>query len=151
MSDVFVVEKQGGLRAIQPLSNAAVAANGAAALILFAEDHALDQSTAPAQIEFRNVITKLYGQVAAVQDLSLTVRRGEFLTILGPSGSGRTRVLMLLAGFVAPNRGHILISGDSVAAVRPTAVTRASPSKVMRCFRTSRSGEIWSFRSKCAA
>ncbi|SFN96423.1 putative spermidine/putrescine transport system ATP-binding protein [Bradyrhizobium sp. Rc3b] len=70
----------------------------------------------PVQIEFRN-ITKLYGAVAAVNDLSLAVRRGEFLTILGPSGSGKTTTLMLLAGFVAPSKGDILIGGKSVAAV----------------------------------
>ncbi|WP_275190915.1 ABC transporter ATP-binding protein [Bradyrhizobium sp. CSA112] len=62
-------------------------------------------------------VTKLYGTVAAVKDFSLTVRRGEFLTILGPSGSGKTTALMLLAGFVAPSKGDILISGRSVAAV----------------------------------
>ncbi|WP_292167022.1 ABC transporter ATP-binding protein [Mesorhizobium sp.] len=76
----------------------------------------MDQSPINAQIEFRTV-TKLYGQIAAVRDMSLTVERGEFLTILGPSGSGKTTVLMLLAGFVAPSRGDILISGKSVAAV----------------------------------
>ncbi|WOH62761.1 ABC transporter ATP-binding protein [Bradyrhizobium sp. BWC-3-1] len=59
----------------------------------------------------------MYGQVAAVEDLSLTVHRGEFLTILGPSGSGKTTALMLLAGFVAPTKGDILIAGKSVAAV----------------------------------
>lgn len=76
----------------------------------------MEQNSIPAQIEFRNV-TKMYGQVAAVQDLSLTVRRGEFLTILGPSGSGKTTALMLLAGFVAASKGDILIAGNSVAAV----------------------------------
>ncbi|WOH54481.1 ABC transporter ATP-binding protein [Bradyrhizobium sp. sBnM-33] len=74
------------------------------------------QSSVSAQIEFCDV-TKLYGPIAAVRDLSLTVRRGEFLTILGPSGSGKTTALMLLAGFVAPSKGDILISGKSVAAV----------------------------------
>ncbi|MCA6120021.1 ABC transporter ATP-binding protein [Bradyrhizobium sp. WSM 1738] len=69
-----------------------------------------------AQIEFRGV-TKLYGPIAAVDNPSLTVHRGEFLTILGPSGSGKTTTLMLLAGFVAPNTGDILIGGKSVAAV----------------------------------
>lgn len=59
----------------------------------------------------------MYGPVAAVKDLSLTIGRGEFLTILGPSGSGKTTALMLLAGFVAPSKGDILISGKSVAAV----------------------------------
>ncbi|MER9770153.1 ABC transporter ATP-binding protein [Mesorhizobium sp. M0189] len=59
----------------------------------------------------------MYGQVAAVRNLSLTVERGEFLTILGPSGSGKTTTLMLLAGFEAPNTGDIVIGGKSVAAV----------------------------------
>lgn len=81
-----------------------------------AEGEALEKTSAYTQIEFRNV-TKMYGALAAVKDLSLTVRRGEFLTILGPSGSGKTTALMLLAGFVAPSKGDILISGKSVAAV----------------------------------
>ncbi|QOZ11817.1 polyamine ABC transporter ATP-binding protein [Bradyrhizobium sp. CCBAU 51765] len=68
------------------------------------------------EIEFR-AVTKLYGALAAVKDLSLSVRRGEFLTILGPSGSGKTTALMLLAGFVAPTSGDIVISGRSVASV----------------------------------
>ncbi|WP_183258059.1 ABC transporter ATP-binding protein [Bradyrhizobium sp. CIR48] len=59
----------------------------------------------------------MYGAVAALEEFSLTIRRGEFLTILGPSGSGKTTALMLLAGFVAPSKGDILIAGESVAAV----------------------------------
>nr|WP_249817234.1 ABC transporter ATP-binding protein [Bradyrhizobium sp. 179] len=81
-----------------------------------AEDEVLEKSPIPLQIEFRNV-TKTYGQLAAVKDLSLTVRRGEFLTILGPSGSGKTTTLMLLAGFISPSAGDILIAGKSVATV----------------------------------
>lgn len=80
------------------------------------EAEVLAKSSVSAQIEFCDV-TKLYGTVAALKGLSLTVRRGEFLTILGPSGSGKTTALMLLAGFVAPSKGDILISGKSVAAV----------------------------------
>lgn len=74
------------------------------------------KSPISAQIEFRGV-TKTYGLVAAVQDLSLMVSPGEFLTILGPSGSGKTTALMLIAGFIAPSKGDIIISGKSVAAV----------------------------------
>ncbi|TIP02022.1 MAG: ABC transporter ATP-binding protein [Mesorhizobium sp.] len=81
-----------------------------------AEDEALEKNRVPAQIEFRR-ITKMYGAVAAVKDLSLVVHRGEFFTILGPSGSGKTTALMLLAGFVAPTEGDILIGGNSVGAV----------------------------------
>ncbi|MBY3328943.1 ABC transporter ATP-binding protein [Rhizobium laguerreae] len=59
----------------------------------------------------------MYGAITAVKDLALTVRQGEFLTILGPSGSGKTTALMLLAGFISPSEGDILIAGRSVAAV----------------------------------
>ncbi|UVO30452.1 ABC transporter ATP-binding protein [Bradyrhizobium arachidis] len=83
--------------------------------IALSKDEAVD-SVVPAQIQFCNV-TKSYGQIAAVKELSLSVRPGEFLTILGPSGSGKTTVLMLLAGFIAPTSGDILIAGKSVAAV----------------------------------
>ncbi|MER9204050.1 ABC transporter ATP-binding protein [Mesorhizobium sp. M0933] len=76
----------------------------------------LEQSSTSPQIEFRNV-TKMYGSVAAVKDLSMSVGRGEFLTILGPSGSGKTTALMLLAGFAMPTKGDILISGKSMAEV----------------------------------
>lgn len=84
--------------------------------IPLARDEAPKEKHVPVQIEFCGV-TKMYGAVAAVRDVSLTVSRGEFLTILGPSGSGKTTALMLLAGFVAPSSGDILIDGKSVAAV----------------------------------
>lgn len=74
------------------------------------------RNSGSAEVEFCGV-TKMYGPVAAVKDLSLTIRRGEFLTILGPSGSGKTTALMLLAGFTSPTEGDIMIAGKSVAAV----------------------------------
>lgn len=80
------------------------------------EAETLKQGDTPAHVEFRNV-TKMYGAVTAVRELSLTVARGEFVTILGPSGSGKTTALMLLAGFVSPYHGEILIAGNSVADV----------------------------------
>ncbi|WP_404438473.1 ABC transporter ATP-binding protein [Bradyrhizobium daqingense] len=84
--------------------------------LVHVEDEVLENGPDSAEIEFRRV-TKTYGAIAAIEDVSLAVRGGEFLTILGPSGSGKTTALMLLAGFVAPTKGDILISGKSVAAV----------------------------------
>lgn len=83
---------------------------------LSVKDPTLSENLGGSQIEFRDV-TKMYGPIAAVENVSLTVGQGEFVTILGPSGSGKTTALMLLAGFVAPSKGDILISGKSVAAV----------------------------------
>jgi spermidine/putrescine transport system ATP-binding protein len=64
-------------------------------------------------------LTKTYGGVAAVQDVSLDVRPGEFLTLLGPSGCGKTTLLRLIAGFEEPDRGAVLISGRDVAPLAP--------------------------------
>jgi spermidine/putrescine ABC transporter ATP-binding subunit len=55
-----------------------------------------------------------YGPVHAVREVSLAVAGGEFLTILGASGSGKTTTLMMIAGFVTPSRGDILIDGVSI-------------------------------------
>jgi putative spermidine/putrescine transport system ATP-binding protein len=64
-------------------------------------------------------VTKRYGSVAAVRELTLDVRRGEFLTLLGPSGSGKTTALMMLAGFEDPTEGEIWIDGRRVDQVPP--------------------------------
>ena len=61
-------------------------------------------------------LTKLYnGDTPAVEDVSLQLRSGEFLTVLGPSGGGKTTTLRLLAGFERPSSGLIQI-GDAIVA-----------------------------------
>ena len=69
-------------------------------------------------ISFQQV-TRSYGSVAAVSDVSLDVSRGEFFALLGSSGSGKTTLLMLLAGFDKPTSGRVLMAGASVSDVPP--------------------------------
>jgi ABC-type Fe3+/spermidine/putrescine transport system ATPase subunit len=64
-------------------------------------------------VELRSC-TRYYGAVRAVDDVSLTLHEGEFLALLGPSGCGKTTTLNLIAGFVAPTAGRILIAGEDV-------------------------------------
>jgi putative spermidine/putrescine transport system ATP-binding protein len=64
-------------------------------------------------------LTKLYGDVAAVDDVTLEVREGEFLVLLGPSGCGKTTTLRLVAGFVEATRGAIRLGGRDVTRVPP--------------------------------
>jgi ABC-type sugar transport system ATPase subunit len=66
-----------------------------------------------ATIEIRG-LTKYYGEVKALDDLSLTVGSGEFLVLLGPSGCGKTTLLRCLAGLETPDEGEILIGGNLV-------------------------------------
>jgi spermidine/putrescine ABC transporter ATP-binding subunit len=58
--------------------------------------------------------TRDYGAVRAVDSLDLSVYEGEFLALLGPSGCGKTTTLGLIAGFVPPTAGRILIDGEDV-------------------------------------
>jgi ABC-type Fe3+/spermidine/putrescine transport system ATPase subunit len=66
-------------------------------------------------------LTKRFGGVVAVEDLSLTLERGEMLVLLGPSGSGKTTTLRLLAGFEVPDAGRVWVEGDDVTNVDPAA------------------------------
>jgi spermidine/putrescine ABC transporter ATP-binding subunit len=59
-------------------------------------------------------LTKRFGDVLAVDNISLEVKRGEFITLLGPSGSGKTTTMMMIAGFQMPTAGKIFIDDEMV-------------------------------------
>src|SRR5512143_77870 len=71
---------------------------------------------ADAMIEFRDV-TKRYGALVANDHLSLTIRRGELMTLLGPSGCGKTTALRCLTGMNHPDEGRIFLDGTDVTDV----------------------------------
>ncbi|WP_445577814.1 Spermidine/putrescine import ATP-binding protein PotA [Pseudomonas sp. E141] len=69
-------------------------------------------------VSLRN-LNKHYGDFAAVDDISLDIQEGEFLTFLGSSGSGKSTTLSMLAGFETPSSGEILVDGKSLVNVPP--------------------------------
>ncbi|HEY6730463.1 MAG TPA: ABC transporter ATP-binding protein [Solirubrobacterales bacterium] len=71
-----------------------------------------------AGVELRNV-SKQFGSLLAVDDLSLELAGGEFFTLLGPSGCGKTTTLRMIAGFEQPTTGEIRIEGEDVAQLPP--------------------------------
>jgi putrescine transport system ATP-binding protein len=64
-------------------------------------------------------VSKRFGDFVAVDEVSLSVERGEIFCLLGPSGSGKTTLLRMLAGFEGPSSGRLLIDGQDLAAVPP--------------------------------
>jgi len=64
-------------------------------------------------------VTKQFGDVYAVDNVSLDIYQREFFALLGPSGCGKTTLLRMLAGFETPTAGRILIDGQDMAAVPP--------------------------------
>jgi putative spermidine/putrescine transport system ATP-binding protein len=62
---------------------------------------------------------KTYGDVEVVRDVTLTIREGEFVSLLGPSGCGKTTILRMVAGLVEPSKGRILIGSEDVTRLPP--------------------------------
>ena len=71
-----------------------------------------------ALIELRG-ITKRFGQVVANENITMTVRQGEILSVLGENGSGKTSLMNMLAGIYFPDAGHIFIEGKEVVIRSP--------------------------------
>ena len=64
-------------------------------------------------------VTKRFGEMVAVDSINLTVKPGEFLSLLGPSGCGKTTTLRMLAGFEQPDAGFIRINNEYVQGIPP--------------------------------
>ena len=71
-----------------------------------------------ADVKLQN-ISKSFGKIEAVKDLTLTIANGEFLVLLGPTGAGKTTTLRLIAGLETPNSGSIFIAGQNMTAETP--------------------------------
>ena len=76
-------------------------------------------ATEAAFVEFERVQKSYDGETLVVKDLSLSLPKGEFLTMLGPSGSGKTTCLMMLAGFETATHGEIRLAGRPINQVPP--------------------------------
>jgi branched-chain amino acid transport system permease protein len=83
----------------------------------------LSNDVSPHVLEVRN-LSKAFGGLLAVSDVSLDVARGEILGVIGPNGAGKTTFFNLLNGFTAPDRGTVLLNGDDVVGMRASEICR---------------------------
>ena len=77
-----------------------------------------DTPPADCAVELRDVVKK-FGDVTAVDHVSLAIRNKEFFAMLGPSGCGKTTCLRMIAGFERPNTGEVYINGEAQGATPP--------------------------------
>ena len=74
-------------------------------------------------IEFRNV-KKAYGDQVIMENFNLAVEKGEFVTIIGSSGCGKTTALKMVNGLIEPTSGDILVEGENIREKNQTQLRR---------------------------
>jgi branched-chain amino acid transport system ATP-binding protein len=74
-------------------------------------------------IQVKN-LTKQYGGLVAVNDVSFEVEAGEILSVIGPNGAGKSTIFKLISSFVTPTRGEVLFKGERISGLAPHTVAR---------------------------
>ncbi|KAB8062543.1 ATP-binding cassette domain-containing protein [Janthinobacterium sp. FT14W] len=79
-----------------------------------------------------NNLSKSFGGVHAVQDVSFTVKEGNIHSVIGPNGAGKTTLFNLITGVYTPTKGEILLHDENVAAMPPDALARRGMSRTFQ-------------------
>lgn len=79
-----------------------------------------------------NNLSKSFGGVHAVQDVSFIVKEGNIHSVIGPNGAGKTTLFNLITGVYTPTKGEILLNGENVAAMSPDALARRGMSRTFQ-------------------
>src|SRR6478752_8524435 len=74
-------------------------------------------------VETRGV-SKHYGAFRALDDVSVAVGEGEFVSVVGPNGAGKTTLVNLLTGLLAPSKGQVFFKGANISGVGPIALAK---------------------------
>jgi branched-chain amino acid transport system ATP-binding protein len=69
-----------------------------------------------------NAVSKSFGGVRAVDDVTVAIRRGEIMSIIGPNGAGKTSLLNMISGFYRPTSGAIMLEGRDITRFRPSEI-----------------------------
>ncbi len=77
-------------------------------------------------------LTKSFGGLCAVHDVSFDLGKEEILGLIGPNGAGKTTLLNLLSGFIIPDRGQILLEGRNIAGLKPNRINRLGISRTFQ-------------------
>jgi branched-chain amino acid transport system ATP-binding protein len=85
-------------------------------------------------LQVRN-ISKAFGGVQAVEDVSFTLHKGEIFGVIGPNGSGKTTLVNLITGFVRPDSGEVLFKGKKITGVQPHKIANLGLTRTFQIMR----------------
>ena|SRR5687767_5943332 len=91
--------------------------------------------TGPAALLAVTGLSKRFGGVQAIRDLSFDMAAGEVLGLIGPNGAGKTTAFNLISGFLAPDAGDVRFEGASLVGRKPHAVCRAGVARTFQIVR----------------
>jgi len=83
--------------------------------------HATRSSLGETQVAV-SAVSKRFGGVRALEDITLSVRRGEIMSIIGPNGAGKTTLINIISGFYRPTSGSIALEGKDISTMRPSQI-----------------------------
>jgi len=82
-------------------------------------------------LEVRN-ITRIFGGLIALRDLSLDVNKGEILGLIGPNGAGKSTLFNIISGFIRPNKGKILFKSEEITGLRIDQVAQKGVARIFQ-------------------
>jgi branched-chain amino acid transport system ATP-binding protein len=96
-------------------------------------------------MEILNVrnITMKFGNLAAVDDVSLAVRKGEIIGLIGPNGAGKTTFFNCLTGYLTPQTGAVEFDGHSLTGLRPNRICRLGLARTFQIVQVFREMTTW--------
>ncbi len=80
-------------------------------------------------------LTKYFGGLGALRDVSFTLNQGEMLGVIGPNGAGKTTLFNLLTGFLKPSRGTITFQGESIVGLKPYTIVNKGIARTFQIVR----------------
>jgi branched-chain amino acid transport system ATP-binding protein len=93
-------------------------------------------------IEMR-AVEKAFGNVRIIQDLNLTVAKGERHAIIGPNGAGKSTTFNLISGHIAPTSGDITLNGERISGLRPFEIKRRGLSRSFQVTNVFAKMTVW--------
>src|SRR5690348_414934 len=86
-------------------------------------DEPTEAAAPPGEVSLAaTAVSKRFGGVRAVEDVSISVRRGQIASIIGPNGAGKTSLLNMISGFYRPDSGSITFEGHDITRARPAEI-----------------------------